>query len=380
MRLFEAFLAYLHNTAFFHVTLGNLLMYVVAGALLYIAIVKESEPLLLIPIAFGIILANIPPDVTGILNPPMGKTPGGLLWYLQKGLEWGVYPPLIFFGIGALTDFSFMLSYPLTIFLGAAAQVGIFVTFVVAKLLGFTMKQSASIAIIGGADGPTSIYTATRFAPELLSMIAISAYSYIALIPVLQPMVSKILTTRKERTIRMKPPRHVSRLERIIFPIITTIVVAYLVPKALPLVGMLMFGNLLREAGVVKRLVEAASRYILDTVTILLMLSVGSTARADVFLRPQSLMVFGLGAFAFITALASGILFAKFMNLFLKDKLNPLIGAAGVSAVPDSARVAHKLAMEEDPTNHILMHAMGPNVAGVIGSAVAAGVFLSVIS
>ena len=378
--MFEAFLAYLHNTAFFHVTLGNLLMYAVAGALLYIAIVKESEPLLLIPIAFGIILANIPPDVTGILNPPMGKTPGGLLWYLQKGLEWGVYPPLIFFGIGALTDFSFMLSYPLTIFLGAAAQVGIFVTFVVAKILGFTMKQSASIAIIGGADGPTSIYTATRFAPELLSMIAISAYSYIALIPVLQPMVSKILTTRKERTIRMKPPRHVSRLEKIIFPIITTIVVAYLVPKALPLVGMLMFGNLLREAGVVKRLVEAASRYILDTVTILLMLSVGSTARADIFLRPQSLMVFGLGAFAFITALASGILFAKFMNLFLKDKLNPLIGAAGVSAVPDSARVAHKLAMEEDPTNHILMHAMGPNVAGVIGSAVAAGVFLSVIS
>ncbi len=377
--MLEAFLAYLRNTAFFHITLGNILMYIVAGTLLYIAIVKKSEPLLLIPIAFGIILANIPPDVTGILNPPSGNTPGGLLWYLQRGLEWGIYPPLIFFGIGALTDFSFMLSYPITIFLGAAAQVGIFVTFIVANMLGFTMKQSASIAIIGGADGPTSIYTATRFAPELLSMIAISAYSYIALIPVLQPMVSKLLTTRKERLIRMKPPRHVSRLERIVFPVITTIVVAFLVPKALPLIGMLMFGNLLKEAGVVKRLVEAASRYILDTVTILLMLSVGSTARADVFLRPRSLMVFGLGAFAFTTALASGIVFTKFMNLFLKDKLNPLIGAAGVSAVPDSARVAHKLAMEEDPTNHILMHAMGPNVAGVIGSAVAAGVFLSII-
>jgi len=376
----EAVLQYLNSTGFHHLTLGNLLMFAVAGAILYIAIVKEAEPLLLVPIAFGIILANIPPDVTGILNPPADGRPGGLLWYIQRGLYMGVYPPLIFLGIGALTDFSFMLSSPITIFLGAAAQVGIFVTFIVAKFLGFSLKQAASIAIIGGADGPTSIYTASRFAPELLSMIAVAAYSYIALIPVLQPMVSKLLVSKKEMKIRMKNPRPVSKLERVLFPIITTIAVALLVPKALPLVGMLMFGNLLREAGVVKRLVEAASKYILDTVTILLMVSVGSTARADVFLRPQSLMIFGLGAFAFIVAIASGILFAKFMNLFLKDKINPLIGAAGVSAVPDSARVAQKIAMEVDPTNHILMHAMGPNVAGVIGSAVAAGVFLSIIS
>ena len=378
--MLEAVLQYLNSTGFHHLTLGNLLMFAVAGAILYIAIVKEAEPLLLVPIAFGIILANIPPDVTGILNPPVDGRPGGLLWYIQRGLYMGVYPPLIFLGIGALTDFSFMLSSPITIFLGAAAQVGIFVTFIVAKFLGFSLKQAASIAIIGGADGPTSIYTASRFAPELLSMIAVAAYSYIALIPVLQPMVSKLLVSKKEMKIRMKNPRPVSKLERVLFPIITTIAVALLVPKALPLVGMLMFGNLLREAGVVKRLVEAASKYILDTVTILLMVSVGSTARADVFLRPQSLMIFGLGAFAFIVAIASGILFAKFMNLFLKDKINPLIGAAGVSAVPDSARVAQKIAMEVDPTNHILMHAMGPNVAGVIGSAVAAGVFLSIIS
>ena len=377
--MLEAFIQYFHNTAFHHFTIGNLIMFAIAGGLLYVAVVKESEPLLLVPIAFGIILANIPPEVTGILNPPKGELQGGLLWYLQQGLYSGVYPPLIFLGIGALTDFSFMLSYPFTIFLGAAAQVGIFVTFLVAKAVGFSFRQAASIAIIGGADGPTSIYTASRFAPELLSVIAVAAYSYIALIPILQPIVSKILTTKEERKIRMGPPRHVSRLERILFPIITTVVVAALVPKALPLVGMLMFGNLLREVGVVRRLVEAASRFILDTVTILLMLSVGSTARADVFLRPRSLLIFGFGAFAFVSALASGILFAKFMNIFLKEKVNPLIGAAGVSAVPDSARVAQKIAAEEDPHNYILMHAMGPNVAGVIGSAIAAGVFLSLL-
>ncbi len=377
--MLEAFLRYLENTSFHSFTLGNLVMFAVAGALLYIAVVKNSEPLLLVPISFGIILANIPPDVTGILNPPRDGLQGGLLWYLQRGLYTGVYPPLIFLGIGALTDFSFMLSYPITIFLGAAAQAGIFITFLLSKAIGFNLKQAASIAIIGGADGPTSIYTASRFAPELLSVIAVAAYSYIALIPVLQPIVSKALTTKEERMIRMGEPRHVSKLERVLFPIIITLIVGALVPKALPLVGMLMFGNLLREVGVVKRLVEAASRFILDTVTILLMVSVGSTARADLFLRPQSLMIFGLGAFAFITALATGILFAKFMNLFLKNKVNPLIGAAGVSAVPDSARVAQKIAMEEDPHNYILMHAMGPNVAGVIGSAIAAGVFLSLL-
>jgi len=339
--MIEGISSFFQQSALLHVTFGNIVMFCVAGALLYVAIAKDSEPLLLIPIAFGMILANIPPEYTKILNE------GGLLWYIRKGLDYGIYPPLIFLGIGALTDFSFMLSYPITIFLGGAAQVGIFTTFALARKLGFTLKQAASIGIIGGADGPTSIYITTKFSPELLSAIAIAAYSYIALIPIL--------------------------------PIVTTVVTALLVPQALPLIGMLMFGNVLREAGVVRRLVEAASRYVLDTVTILLMLSVGASARADIFLTTSSLKIFALGAGAFVTAMASGILFAKLMNLFLKNKLNPLIGAAGVSAVPDSARVAQKIAQGDDPTNFILMHAMGPNVAGVIGSAVAAGVFLSLI-
>ncbi|AAD35961.1 sodium ion-translocating decarboxylase, beta subunit [Thermotoga maritima MSB8] len=374
LSIISALANFFAQTAFPHLTFGNIAMFAVAIALLYVAIVKHSEPLLLIPIAFGIILANIPVETTGILNE------GGFLYYIKKGLDLGIYPPLIFLGIGALTDFSFMLSYPITIFLGAAAQMGIFFTFFVAKVLGFSLKQAASIAIIGGADGPTAIYITNTLSPELIAPIAISAYSYIALIPILQPVVSRILVSKEERKIRMKPPRKVSRFERLSFPIVITIVTALLIPKSLPLVGSLMFGNLLREAGIVKRLVEAASRYILDTVTILLMLSVGASARADVFLTPQSLMIFFLGAAAFIVSMSSGILFAKLMNLFLKDKINPLIGAAGVSAVPDSARVAQKLAQEEDPRNHILMHAMGPNVAGVIGSATVAGVFLMFLS
>ncbi|KHC92745.1 MULTISPECIES: sodium ion-translocating decarboxylase subunit beta [unclassified Thermotoga] len=374
MSILSALANFFAQTAFPHLTFGNIAMFAVAIALLYVAIVKHSEPLLLIPIAFGIILANIPVETTGILNE------GGFLFYIKKGLDLGIYPPLIFLGIGALTDFSFMLSYPITIFLGAAAQMGIFFTFFVAKILGFSLKQAASISIIGGADGPTAIYITNTLSPELIAPIAISAYSYIALIPILQPVVSRILVSKEERKIRMKPPRKVSRFERLSFPIVITIATALLIPKSLPLVGSLMFGNLLREAGIVKRLVEAASRYIPDTVTILLMLSVGASARADAFLTPQSLMIFFLGAVAFIVSMSSGILFAKFMNLFLKDKINPLIGAAGVSAVPDSARVAQKLAQEEDPRNHILMHAMGPNVAGVIGSATVAGVFLMFLS
>jgi oxaloacetate decarboxylase beta subunit len=374
LSILSALANFFAQTAFPYLTFGNIAMFAVAIALLYVAIVKHSEPLLLIPIAFGIILANIPVETTGILNE------GGFLFYIKKGLDLGIYPPLIFLGIGALTDFSFMLSYPITIFLGAAAQMGIFFTFFVAKILGFSLKQAASIAIIGGADGPTAIYITNTLSPELIAPIAISAYSYIALIPILQPVVSRILVSKEERKIKMKPPRKVSRFERLSFPIVITIATALLIPKSLPLVGSLMFGNLLREAGIVKRLVEAASRYILDTVTILLMLSVGASARADVFLTPQSLMIFFLGAVAFIVSMSSGILFAKFMNLFLKDKINPLIGAAGVSAVPDSARVAQKLAQEEDPRNHILMHAMGPNVAGVIGSATVAGVFLMFLS
>ncbi len=381
--MLEQFLAFFGKMAFSQMTIGNVFMLLIAGILIYVAVKKDAEPLLLIPIAFGIVLANIPPLATGILNLPQmfpdGRfIPGGFMYYIKKGLDWGVYPPLIFLGIGALTDFSFMISYPITIFLGGAAQIGIFVTFLLARAFGFTLKQAASIGIIGGADGPTSIYVATKFAPELLSIIAIAAYSYIALIPILQPPVSKLLTTKEERLIRMKPPRKVSKTEKIVFSIITTLVTSLLVPQSLTLVGPLMFGNLLREVGNVKRLVEAASKYILDTTTILLCLSVGASARADIFLKPQSLLVFGMGAFAFISALASGILFSKLMNLFLKDKINPLIGAAGVSAVPDSARIAQKIAQEADPTNFILMHAMSPNVAGVIGSAVAAGVFLAI--
>lgn len=291
----------------------------------------------------------------------------------------GHLSPLIFLGIGALTDFSFMISYPITIFLGGAAQIGIFAAFMLARALGFTLKQAGAIGVIGGADGPTTIYVASRFSPEILSAVAIAAYSYIALIPILQPPVSKLLTTKNERMIRMGPPRKVSKFERIIFPILVTIVSAALVPESLSLVGTLMLGNLLREVGNVKRLVEAASRFILDTVTIILMVCVGASARADVFLKLESLKIFGLGAFAFVCSLAGGILFAKFMNLFLKDKINPLIGAAGVSAVPNSARVAQKIASEVDPTNFLLMHAMSPNVAGVIGSAVAAGVFLTLL-
>lgn len=381
--MLDEFFTFLKTMAFSQMTLGNIFMIAIAGVLIYVAVKKDAEPLLLIPIAFGIILSNIPPVATGILNPPQtfadGRfIPGGFMYYIKKGLDLGIYPPLIFLGIGALTDFSFMLSYPITIFLGGAAQIGIFVTFMLARAFGFTLKQAASIGIIGGADGPTSIYISTKFAPELLSIIAIAAYSYIALIPIPQPPVSKLLTTRKERLIRMKAPRKVSKTEKIVFSIITTLVTALLVPQSLTLVGPLMFGNLLREVGNVKRLVEAASKYILDTTTILLCLSVGASARADIFLTPRSLLVFGMGALAFVSALTSGILFAKLLNLFLKDKINPLIGAAGVSAVPDSARVAQKIAQEEDPTNFILMHAMSPNVAGVIGSAVAAGVFLAI--
>jgi sodium ion-translocating decarboxylase beta subunit len=381
--MLDEFFVFLKTMAFSQMTLGNIFMIAIAGVLIYVAVKKDAEPLLLIPIAFGIILSNIPPVATDILNPPQtfadgSFIPGGFIYYIKKGLKLGIYPPLIFLGIGALTDFSFMLSYPLTIFLGGAAQIGIFVTFLLARAFGFTLKQAASIGIIGGADGPTSIYISTKFAPELLPIIAIAAYSYIALIPILQPPVSKLLTTRKERLISMKAPRKVSKAEKIVFSIITTLVTALLVPQSLTLVGPLMFGNLLREVGNVKRLVEAASKYILDTTTILLCLSVGASARADIFLTPQSLLVFGMGAFAFVSALASGILFAKFLNLFLKNKINPLIGAAGVSAVPNTARVAQKIAQEEDPTNFILMHAMSPNVAGVIGSAVAAGVFLAI--
>jgi len=377
--LMESLGDFIGSMAFNGLTLGNIVMIIIAIVLLYYAIAKHAEPLLLIPIAFGMILANIPPEYTGLFSEPTANQPGGLLWYIQRGLFIGIYPPLIFLGIGALTDFSFLISNPLTIFLGGGAQVGILIAFLTSHYLGFDLKAAASIGIIGGADGPTSIYVATKFAPQLLGIIAVAAYSYISLIPVIQPPIMKLLTTKNERKIRMSKPREVSKTEKLFFSLIVILIIGFFIPKALPLVGMLMFGNFLRECGVAKRLVEASSRYILDSVTILLSLSVGSTARADVFLTPAGLKVILLGIIAFASATASGILLAKFFNLFLKKKINPLIGASGVSAVPDSARVAQKVAQEEDSGNFILMHAMGPNVAGVIGSAIVAGVFLSMI-
>jgi oxaloacetate decarboxylase beta subunit len=370
------FFRFLNTTGFAILSWENLVMFVIAGILFYIAIVKDAEPLLLIPIAFGMVIANIPPEVTGLFEPNVG-----LIWFIQQGLYLGIYPPLIFLQIGALTDFSFLLAKPKTLFLGAAAQTGIFVTFIVARNMGFEFSDAASIAIIGGADGPTSIYLSTQFNSPYLAIIAIAAYSYIALIPVLQPPVMKLLTTKKERRIRMGlQQRHVSKLEKIVFPVASTIIIGLMVPRALPLIGMLMLGNFLKENGKTKRLAEAASKYIADPVIILLCLSVGASANGKVFLSVESLKIIGLGAGAFIIATASGVIFAKIMNFFSKDKINPLIGAAGVSAVPDSARVAQRVASEEDPSNFILMHAMGPNVAGVIGSAIAAGVFLSIIT
>ncbi|HNR78622.1 MAG TPA: sodium ion-translocating decarboxylase subunit beta [Mesotoga infera] len=371
----ELISGYFAQSGFATLSWENVVMFAIASLLLYLAVAKDAEPLLLIPIAFGMIIANIPPQVTGVFEPGTG-----FMWILQQGLVLGIYPPLIFLGIGAVTDFSFVLANPKTLFLGAAAQIGIFVTFIAANLLGFSLLDAAAISIIGGADGPTSIYVASILKSQYLPVIAIASYSYIALVPIIQPPVMKLLTTKKERRIVMgKQLRKVSKLERIVFPVVSTIAISIIVPQSLPLIGMLMLGNLLRENGRTKRLVEASGKYISDTVIILLCVSVGAKADGKIFLSVESIMVMVLGCAAFIVATASGVLFAKLMNLFSTNKVNPLIGAAGVSAVPTAARVAQKVASEEDGTNFILMHAMGPNIAGVIGSAVAAGVFLSII-
>ncbi|MEA1883729.1 MAG: sodium ion-translocating decarboxylase subunit beta [Thermotogota bacterium] len=377
--LLRAFTAFFTSSAFAGLTSGNLFMIGLGSVLLYVAVAKNAEPLLLIPIGFGMILANIPPLYTGLFMEPTTTAAGGLMYYINLGLQLGIYPPLIFLGIGALTDFSFMLSNPITIFLGGAAQVGIFIAFFLARQFGFDFEPSAAISIIGGADGPTSIYIANKFAPDMLAIIAIAAYSYIALIPIIQPPLMRLFTTKEERLIRMKPPRKVKKVEKLVFSIITTVFIGLLVPQALPLIGMLMLGNFLKENGLTKRLAEACAKYIADPAIIMLCLSVGASAKADIFLSETSLLILFLGAFAFVISTISGLLFAKIMNLFLKEKINPLIGGSGVSAVPDSARVAQMVAQKEDPSNFILMHAMGPNVAGVIGSAVAAGVFLSIL-
>ncbi len=367
---------FLKTTGFATMTWGNVLMIIIGLIFITLAITKDYEPLLLLPIGFGAIVGNIaaiPSMAVGVYDE------GSVLHYLYFGVGQGIYPPLIFLGIGAMTDFSTMLSNPRLVMLGAAAQFGIFITLIGALYLGFTPEEAAAIGIIGGADGPTAIFLSAKLAPHLLSSIAIAAYSYMALVPVIQPPVMKLLTTRKERLIRMPPPRQVSKRERIVFPIAAFLIAALIAPGSLALVGMLMFGNLLKEGGETERLAETARHAFVDIVTILLGFSVGASTQAQTFLTPQSMMIFGLGALSFAIATASGVLFAKFLNLFTSNKVNPLVGAAGVSAVPDSARVVQMVGQEEDPHNHLLMHAMAPNVAGVIGSAICAGILWSVM-
>lgn len=391
----------------------NIVMILVSLFFMYLAIKKEYEPLLLLPISFGMLLVNLP--ITGIMDGPsivltenlaniLGTStlkgslvenaaiysqyakeiindcteiPGGLLYYLYKGDELGIFPPLIFLGVGALTDFGPLLANPKSFLLGAAAQFGVFAAFMTALALGFSPQEAAPIGIIGGADGPTSIYTAIKLAPHLLGPIAVAAYSYMSLVPIIQPPIMKALTTKKERVIKMEQLRPVSQTEKILFPIITTILVVLILPDVTALVGMLMFGNLIRVCGVTDKLADIASETMMYLIVILLGITVGATASADQFLNLQTLAIILLGLVAFAFGTAGGVLLGKLMNLISGGKINPLIGAAGVSAVPMSARVAQKVGREYDPSNYLLMHAMGPNVAGVIGTAVAAGVFLS---
>lgn len=362
-------------TGFHNVTYEHLIMIVVGLFFIYLAIKKDFEPMLLVPIGFGILVGNIPFQ--------MGNEIGiyeenSVLNILYNGVRAGWYPPLIFLGIGAMTDFSSLLANPKLMLVGAAAQFGIFGAYMVALWLGFMPDQAAAIAIIGGADGPTAIFLSSKLAPNLMGAIAVSAYSYMALVPVIQPPIMRLFTTKKERLIRMKPARAVSQNEKILFPIFGLLLTCFFVPSGLPLLGMLFFGNLLRESGVTTRLAKTASNALTDIVTMLLGLTVGASTQASEFLTKETILIFALGFMAFVIASASGVLFVKFFNLFLsKDKkINPLIGNAGVSAVPMSARISNNMGLKYDPSNYLLMHAMGPNVAGVIGSAVAAGVLL----
>jgi oxaloacetate decarboxylase beta subunit len=365
-------------TAFANMTTGHVVMIAVGLIFIYLAITKEYEPLLLVPIGFGMLIGNIP--FLQEANLQLGVyEPGSVMNYLYFGVIKGIYPPLIFLGIGAMTDFSTLLSNPKLILLGAAAQLGIFGAYMLALLLGFIPEQAAAIGIIGGADGPTAIFLSSKLAPELMGAIAVSAYSYMALVPVIQPPIMRLLTNDKERKIRMKPPRSVSKTEKVLFPIVGLILTSFLTPSALPLLGMLFFGNLLKESGVTKRLADTAKGPLIDIVTILIGITVGASTQATTFLTAKSIGIFGLGAISFMIATFGGVMFAKIMNLFLSEenKINPLIGNAGVSAVPDSARVSQIIGLQYDKTNHLLMHAMAPNVAGVIGSAVAAGILMS---
>jgi len=365
-------------TAFANMTTGHVVMIAVGLIFIYLAITKEYEPLLLVPIGFGMLIGNIP--FLQEANLQLGVyEPGSVMNYLYFGVIKGIYPPLIFLGIGAMTDFSTLLSNPKLILLGAAAQLGIFGAYMLALFLGFLPEQAAAIGIIGGADGPTAIFLSSKLAPELMGAIAVSAYSYMALVPVIQPPIMRLLTSDKERRIRMKPPRSVSKTEKVMFPIVGLLLTTFITPSALPLLGMLFFGNLLKESGVTKRLADTAKGPLIDIVTILIGITVGASTQATTFLTAQSVGIFALGAISFMIATFGGVMFAKVMNLFLSEgnKINPLIGNAGVSAVPDSARVSQVIGLQYDKTNHLLMHAMAPNVAGVIGSAVAAGILMS---
>lgn len=355
----------------------NLIMLLIACVLLYMGIVKKFEPLLLIPIAFGVLMANFP--LTGLLNPPDGNGNVGLFWVFYQGVQYAIYPSIIFLGIGAMTDFGPLIARPSSMLLGAAAQFGIFSAFLLALGLGFPEKVAAAIGVIGGADGPTAILTAAKLAPEYLPAIAIAAYSYMALIPMIQPPLMRALTTKKEREVKMEQLRKVSKAEKIVFPIVVAIFVILLLPETAPLIGMLMLGNLFKECGVVDRLSDTAQNALINIVTIFLGLSVGCKATAQTFLRKETLMIIGLGLLAFMLSTAGGLLFGKLMYYLSGGKINPLIGSAGVSAVPMAARVSQIEGQKANPANFLLMHAMGPNVAGVIGSAVAAGFMIKVL-
>ncbi|HZK24837.1 MAG TPA: sodium ion-translocating decarboxylase subunit beta [Oscillospiraceae bacterium] len=372
--------SFVQETGFYAMSLEQLVMIFIACALLYAGIVKKYEPLLMIPISFGILLANLP--LGGVMDLPSYDqagnlvTAGGLIHYFYQGIKLGIFPPLIFLGIGAMTDFGPLIANPLTLLLGAAAQFGIFTTFMGAILLGFPAVQAAAIAIIGGADGPTAIYLASRLAPELLPSIAIAAYSYMALVPLIQPPIMRALTTQKEREVVMEQLRPVSKTEKIIFPIVVVIITGLLLPSSIPLLGMLMFGNLLRESGLTDRLSQTAQNDLNNIIVILLGTAVGASAKAETFLSSQTLLILVLGLVAFAVGTAAGVLMGKLLYKLTGGKVNPLIGSAGVSAVPMAARVSQSEGRKANPNNYLLMHAMGPNVAGVIGSAIAAGILL----
>lgn len=369
----------LFETGIEHLTLGNVVMYAIGIALIYLGIRKKLEPLLLLPIGFGIIATNLP--LSELWNPGETGLSAGLLGIIYKyGILWVVIPPIIFLGIGAMVDFGPVLANPKTFLLGGAAMIGIYFSFLVSHALGFTLPEASAIGIIGGADGPATVYVASQMAPHIFGPVAMAAYTYMALVPIIQPPIMKALTTKRERAIYMKPQmRHVSQTEKIVFPIIACITIILIVPRSAPLMLMFMFGNLMKESGVVKRLADTASNELMNIAVIFLGLAIGASMPASIFFTSQSIGIFVLGLAAFCIGTASGVLFAKAMNLVLKEKINPLLGGAGVPAVPMSARVVQKLGLEANPHNHLLMHAIGPNVAGTVASAAAAGVFLGMV-